>query len=112
MKQYLDAVQTARLRHLGFPEPKSVSKLSLDIDMDTIPSFSYSLGELIEMLPKQLDNPYKPPLAIEFNGMWRVYYGVPEEYSWEWLIWYEEERNELIDALFDMCIKLKEKGVI
>lgn len=112
MRQYTTPEQTAKLIELGFPAPKSVSKLSLDMDMDTIPSFAYSIGELIEMLPKSLKNPYNPPLAIECNGMWRVYYGVPEDYSWEWSIWYEEEGNELINALYDMVVKLKEEGVI
>ena len=113
MKQYTDAVQTARLIQLGLPTPKSVSKLSLDMDMDTIPSFAYSIGELIEMLPSTLPaNPYKPPLTFELYKTWKVFYGTQEEYSWEWTMWFEEERIELIDALYAMAVKLKDDGII
>lgn len=107
MKQYTTTEQTVKLISLGFEKPRL-----LYFGNTIIGNYSYTIGELIEMLPKQLDNPYKPPLAMEFNGRWRVYYGVPEDYSWEWSIWYEEERNELIDALYEMIIKLKEEGVI
>ena len=121
MKLFTDEIQTAKLIELGFEKPKSVTEISWQeiekdnpiINANTIEyTRAYSIGELIEMLPKSLKNPYNPPLAIEWNGKWRVYYGVPEEYSWEWSIWYEEERKELIDALYDMCVRLKEKGVI
>lgn len=30
----------------------------------------------------------------------------------KWSIEHEVYRNELIDALYDMCVKLKEEGVI
>lgn len=113
MKQFTDAVQTARLIQLGFPAPKSVSRLSLDLDMDTVPSFAYSIGELIEMLPSTLPcNEYKPPLTFELYKTWRVFYGMQEEYSWEWTIWFEEERIELIDALYAMAVKLKMREII
>ena len=59
MKQYTDTIQTMRLKDLGFPPPKSVSKLSLDWDMDTVPTFNYSIGELIEFLPKQVEDEYE-----------------------------------------------------
>lgn len=103
MKQYATLEQTTKLIELGFMGPIGSWKTSDNV---------YSIGELIEMLPKSLKNPYNPPLAIECNKKWRVYYGVPEDYSWEWSIWFEEERKELIDALYDMILKLKEEGVI
>ena len=102
MKQYTDTSQTMRLKALGFPSPKSVSKLSLDIDMDTVPTFDYSIGELIEMLPKNGTRTKN----IEFDGL-------------EWFIdWdfdtsiYQTASSELIDALFDIIVKLKEEGKI
>lgn len=122
MKQYTTAEQTAKLIELGFEKPKNTQYIqrakARNLHSPFVefgePEFegSYSIGELIEMLPKQLSNTYKSPLAMEFNGAWRVYYGEPEDYSWEWSIWYEYEKNELIDALFDMVVKLKEEGVI
>lgn len=118
MRQYTTPEQTAKLIELGFEKPKGwcVEGISSWLIMckhkEDNEGFNYSIGELIEMLPKSLKNPYNPPLAIECNKKWRVYYGVPEDYSWDWSIWYEEERTELIDALYNMIIKLKEKGVI
>ena len=103
--------QTAKLIELGFEKPKIGVKERTFDDWYIRPA--YSIGELIEMLPSTLpNNPYRPPLTFELNKKWRVFYGVQEEYSWEWSIWYEEECKELIDALFAMCVKLKEKGVI
>lgn len=109
MKQYTNELQTAKLIELGFEKPtmKNIPTLEGEINEEW-----YSIGELIEMLPKSLKNSYNPPLVIECNEKWRVYYGVQADYSLEWLMWLEEERNELIDALYDMLIKLKEKGVI
>lgn len=113
MKQYLDQEQTAKLMGLGFEKPRTLVDKYYDFDAEAYAEVkTYSIGELIEMLPKSLKNSYNPPLVIECNEKWRVYYGVQADYSWEWLMWLEEERNELIDALYDMVIKLKEKGVI
>lgn len=109
MKQTTTTEQTFTMINLGFDKPKHF------IDGPTLldSRFAYTIGELIEMLPTKLNNPYKPPLAIDFNnGMWRVYYVIPDDYSWVWSIWYKEEKNELIDALFDMLVKLKEEGLI
>ena len=103
MKQYTDAVQTARLIQLGFPAPKSVSKLSLDMDMDTVPSFAYSIGELIEMLP--------PRVSKWDLDIWH-------DYGFErWIICFDPRTStsaatELIDAIYNLIVKLKEEGVI
>lgn len=109
MKQFTNELQTAKLIELGFEKPtmKNIPTPEGEINEEW-----YSIGELIGMLPKSLKNSYNPPLVIECNEKWRVYYGVQADYSLEWLMWLEEERNELIDALYDMVIKLKEKGVI
>lgn len=103
MKQYLDPVQTSTLIELGFPQPKSVSKLTLDMDMDTIPSFSYSIGELIEFLPNYI---HWTPMCISGNVI---------EYSFgteETELYYCNNYNELVDNLYDMCVLLKKEGLI
>lgn len=107
MKEYTDAVQTAHLIALGFPSPKSVSKLTLDIDMDTIPTFNYSIGELIKMLP---------PRTRSGGYDWDL--DINHDYKFErWLCSFNPETQigvatELVDALFNLIIKLKEEGVI
>lgn len=109
MKQYTTPEQAAKLIALGFEKP---TMKNIPLPEGEVNEEWYSIGELIEMLPKSLKNRYNPPLTIEWNGLWRVYYGAQEDYSWKWSIWYEEERNELIDALYYMILKLKEEGVI
>ena len=107
MKQYLDPVQTSTLIGLGFPQPKSVSKLTLDMDMDTIPSFSYSVGELISFLPDGIyDDEEDVKASLQMTHGWEVYYTTYSD------IFYYVKNDELIDALFDMCVKLKKKGLI
>ena len=84
MKQYTEIWQTNELIRLGYSKPKSVSKLSLDLDMDTIPSFDYSIGELISLLPKNI--------AIQREeDKWKVSIG-------DVCI----TKAELIDALFEL----------
>ena len=107
MKQYLDPVQTSALIGLGFPQPKSVSQLTLDIDMDTIPSFSYSIGELIEFLPPQIyDEDEDVVASLQITSGWEVYYTTYSD------IFYYVNNKELVDALFEMCVQLKKKGLI
>ena len=116
MKQHTTPEQTVKLIQLGFKKPKSSVECELPKGDWRIGAVglrkAYSIGELIEMLPESLKNSYNPPLVIECNEKWRVYYGVQADYSLEWLIWLEEERNELIDALYNMIVKLKEEGMI
>ena len=109
MKQHTDTIQTMRLEDLGFPSPKGVSKLSLDWDLDTVPTFNYSIGELIEFLPKQIEDEYEVPKGFQLNtcsDSWEVYYSNYTE------IEYYKNCTELIDALFDIILELKEKKVI
>ena len=110
MKQYTDKDQTAKLIELGFPKPKFSFPIEDNehpdyVDEEGIPWSLveiYSIGELIEFLPvngTRIKN-------IEFDGL-------------EWFIdWdsdtsiYQKTSSELIDALFNMCVTLKEEGVI
>lgn len=94
MKQYTTPDQTAKLIELGFGKPKNEVKAEQAGDYAWYNS-AYSIGELIEMLGYDL-------YSMHYLGM-----------SWD----VKSERIgtrevELIDALYDMCIKLKEEGVI
>lgn len=123
MKQYLSKEQTAKLIELGFGKPKSISSIKVTGDIITTaedligePSSvmggkinaNYSIGELIEMLPIsfETDNDDTSWLEIEAGAVWSVSYSSLE------FIDYDCERKELIDALFDMIVKLKKDGVI
>lgn len=100
MKQHLSPDQTAKLIELGFEKPKGLT--------DAEPSSgkwvreAYSIGELIEKLPAKIDGTY---CNIDRCGQrsWAISYD-PMVYCCNCA--------ELIDALYDMIIKLKEEGVI
>lgn len=103
MKQYLSPEQTAKLIELGFEKPKSIVGHDGYWGYD----YAYSTGELIEMLPQ----------VIEFEEKWafyplRVMHTVGGGWAISYCNEYDERNNELIDALYDMVVKLKEEGVI
>lgn len=108
MKQYTTPEQTAKLIELGFEKPKHTFTFKLieynDVKTDIdIPVSNYSIGELLSFLP----------LTIQWTP--RVIRGNVIEYSFETEgseLYYCNAHNELIDNLFDMCVKLKEEGVI
>lgn len=104
MKQYLTPEQTAKLIELGFEKPKSSVECDLPAGDWRIGAVgirkAYSIGELIEMLPCRLGT---GEIYIDFNGLWRVGYRNTVLHKSEF---------ELIDALYEMAIKLKEEGVI
>lgn len=109
MKQYLSSEQTARLIELGFEKPKITFTFKLiehnDVKTDIdIPVSNYFIGELIEMLP----------MEDRIGERSMVYDGL------EWVVNWDNDdgtinqvvATELIDALYDMVVKLKEGGVI
>lgn len=107
MKQYTTPQQTAKLIELGFEKPKSIEKMVPQTIVDGYvrlwPQNAYSIGELLSFLP----------LTIQWTP--RVIRGNVIEYSFETEgseLYYCNAHNELIDNLFDMCVKLKEEGVI
>ena len=107
MKQFLDEAQSAYLQARGFPAPKSVCKLTLDIDLDTVPHFRYSIGELIDFLPKKIyDKDEDVTASLQITSGWEVFYTTYTD------IFYYQRGEELIDALYMMVIKLKDKGLI
>lgn len=99
MKQYTTPKQTAKLIELGFEKPKGLADAEPSSGVWVRPA--YSIGELIEMLP-------------EFSSI----YDLTNMHTMErcWYVGHVSTLNvsadELIDALYDMVIKLKEEGVI
>lgn len=109
MKQYTSKDQTAKLIELGFPKPKGWGNkdisngMSIALYKDGRENFNYSIGELIEFLPITIE--WTPRIIME-NVI---------EYSFATMdstLYSCNKNNELIDNLFDMCVKLKEEGVI
>lgn len=107
MKQYTTADQTAKLIELGFEQPKSSVACELPKGDWRIGAVgirkAYSIGEILSFLPEFV------------NWTPRVIRGNVIEYSFETEgseLYYCNAHNELIDNLFDMCVRLKKEGVI
>ena len=106
MRQYTTLEQTIKLFDLGFEKPKSIEKMIPQGVIEGIahltPRRAYSIGELIEMLPTAYDS---EGLSIGYHYMADV-----------WIVRYPTKilihKEELVDALYDMILKLKEEGVI
>ena len=104
MKQYTTPEQTAKLIELGFEKPYSIASVEPIYGMGGISvAKAYSIGELIEMLPKGYDGELLEISAVILSyAKWMV------RYPYGIIIY----KAELIDALYDMVVKLKEEGVI
>ena len=103
MKQYTSPEQTTKLIELGFEKPKMAAPALKWVDGEPTFEPQYTIGELIEMLPKEFDGELLEiaPVTLSYaKWMVRYPYGI---------IVY---KSELVDALYDMCVKLKEEGVI
>jgi hypothetical protein len=114
MKQYLSPEQTAKLIELGFEKPKSSVECELPKGDWRIGQVgirkAYAIGELIEML----DN-------IP-NNMWDFMRTSTRVIKVEVIVFTRTKKDEhlykisynkeLIDALYDMIIMLKEEGII
>lgn len=111
MKQYTTSEQTAKLIELGFekPSPKWVKDENGNYRVKANDA-DYSIGELLSILPLTVGKNYD--LHIEFSVIkWYVaYYWIGN--GGEYYIKYEFSACELIDTLYMMILKLKEKGVI
>lgn len=106
MKQYTTPEQTAKLIELGFEKPKSMN--GEHNGWQFMPTPAYSIGELIEMLPKTIEN----SLLVDNLSVYTICDGYQVEYSNILGKTYFSFNAELIDALYNMLVKLKEKGVI
>lgn len=130
MKQHTNSEQTAKLIELGFEKPKTPigysypaqsekqqayeASLGLGPYLATVDQiefeYAYSIGELIELLPevtcRSNNDDIHYYLTIYHDAMdWNIAYrdGYDELYH----IVYDE----LIDAIYNMIVKLKEEGV-
>ena len=106
MKQYTTPEQTAKLIEMGFEKPtmKNIPDIKGIINEEW-----YSIGELIEMLPDVVESEDSEYVTLQmyfdlFN--WVIEYTGVEKTE------YATSAIELIDALYDMIVKLKEDEVI
>lgn len=113
MRQYTTPEQTTKLIELGFDNPKSVEVYR---DGHCVPfveqQWAYSIGELIEMLPTKIES----EVTDEYDSE-TAYLNIEEGWTISYFNgWCTVEKytraTELIDALYDMLVKLKEEGVI
>lgn len=113
MRQFTNEIQTTKLIELGFEKPKSSVECELPKGDWRIGAVgirkAYSIGELLSFLPNDLRDKNKNLHTLSIYtgelGTWEVNY-----------IGFESRirtcEYELIDASFEMCVKLKEEGVI
>ena len=106
MKQHTTPEQTAKLIELGFTQPKT--KLPFEVANDEL-GYTYSIGELIGMLPNVVESEDSEYATLQmyfdlFN--WIIEYTGVEETE------YAISAVELIDALYDMIVKLKDEKII
>lgn len=118
MKLYTSLAQTAKLIEYGFEKPRSIGGYEptyiVEYEGEEVsnviigenkqcPIYAYSIGELIEMLPSHIG-------WCELN-IWHIWH------LERWVICFDPEKytsaaTELIDAAYDLIVKLKEDGVI
>lgn len=115
MKMYTNNEQIAKLIGLGFERPKSIVDAStyqeeIDADPDIEFEYSYSIGELLSFCPEVISNDKFDYATIN------IFHD-----TINWVVGYDDVDGimrlvtsdiELIDALYTMCRKLKEEGVI
>lgn len=110
MKQYTTPDQTAKLIELGLPKPKSIEKMMpqpvVDGYVHLVPQKAYSIGELIKILEDVAS--IVMSYSYQKNGCY-VRVIIPKR---EGGGMYRISQIELIDALYDMILELKEEGVI
>ena len=106
MKQYLTPEQTAKLIELGFEKP---TMKNIPTSEGVINEEWYSIGELIEMLPNVVESEDSEYATFQiyfdlFN--WIIEYTGVEKTE------YATSAIELIDALYNMILKLKKEKII
>lgn len=114
MKLYTNQEQTAKLIELGFAKPKSIIDVlgvhESEIDTWFDYEYAYSIGELIEMLPKRING---------FDGILNLYQCILiynesanniQEANVRDEFYLRSTHHELIDTLYQTIVKLKELG--
>lgn len=109
MRQFTNESQTAKLIELGFEKPKGLADAEPSSGKWVRPA--YSIGELLSFLPKEIkvekyDEPAYLQMLNDEEGVWEVGYTF---YGNGMCI---KRYIEFIDCLFQMCVRLKEEGVI
>ena len=108
MKQYTTPEQTAKLIELGLPKPESI----VGHDGYWSYDYAYSIGELIEMLPRVYIIKCEIIYVLNIEA-WDNHKGWDVQYfDGVDTIAHYTPANELIDALWIMIVKLKEEGSI
>lgn len=111
MRHFTTPAQTAKLIGLGFEKPRALVNKYYDFDAEAYAEVkAYSIGELIAILPETIKIFYDLSILRSHNGWW-VLYGLIGDGDM-WSVEHEVYRNDLVDALYNMIIKLKEDGVI
>ena len=106
MKKYLSKEQTEKLYNLGFSIPEYITEFWKDGYIER--KVSYSIGDLIELLPENITiNNESVDLEIDKNG---VRYDLSLNHKFSKYAMYAHD--ELIDNLFDLLVKLKEDKII
>lgn len=109
MKQYTNSDQTAKLIELGFEKPCSIASVEPIYGMGGISvAKAYSIGELLSFLP---ENSSKRIRYVATKRAWIVDIDVLGKSSIA-KCYRGTYHPRLIDALYDMCVKLKAEGVI
>lgn len=101
MKQYTTPEQTAKLIELGFEKPKNALPIREE-NKALVYQLRYTIGELISFLPDDGVSDRR----LEFDG----FYWYVDWDSFDKI--HQTVGVELVDALYDMAVKLKEEGVI
>lgn len=107
MKQFTTPEQTVKMIELELL-PKHIQKISDDGKL-LLECVGYSVGELIEILPKVVedeDSEYATISIYHDTISWVIDYQSPER------CFYSTSNIELVDALYEMIIKLKNEKLI
>lgn len=112
MKMYTNESQTAKLIELGFEKPCSIASVESIYGMGGISvAKAYSIGELIEMLPRRING---------HNGIIDLYRNSIDYNTSDDILSLHQRgefylrcaQGELIDTLYEVLVKLKEDGII
>jgi hypothetical protein len=105
MRQFTTPDQTAKLIELGFAPNARIKEVQV-VHSEIIVEHDchFAIGELIEMLPPIIDE--YSSVVVMGGGRWAVHYKRIFESR------YDTFAKELIDALYEMILKLKKEGVI
>lgn len=100
MKQYTTPEQTAKLIELGFEKPRCATMFWRG--NKEVTEINYTIGELLSFLPDDGVSDRR----LEFDGFhWFVDWDSSDKIR-------QSMGVELVDALYDMVIQIKEEGVI